>query len=211
MKKHMNRIKPLLLPLMLVPALTFTACEKDDPVPEVPLETYDGLTIRFTEVEMHGDHHHAVEDPATTEVRFIYENGEVVIDGNEHIHLNAELTYLTEITIWDDGEEINGEFQPELHQFFFTGAPDEVLDYSYIDKDKDGKGVGFKGYLTVLKKTDVGFDFKVALIHFSGAGVKPAINWNDPDYANKIAGAGHHDFEGTFELHPVQSDHDHDH
>src|SRR3546814_931257 len=165
--------------------------------------------LKFTEVEMHGDHHHEMEDPEIVEIKFKFEDRQVVIDGEDHVHLDEGLTYLAEITILDDGQEINDDFEPELHQFFFTGAPEGVHDYAYIDKDKDGKGVGFEGYLTVLKETEVGFDFKVALIHFSREGDKPDIAWNDPDYANKIAGVGHHDFEGGFELHPVEGHHDH--
>lgn len=205
----MNRFNPFLLAAFIVPALIFSSCEKDDPVPEEPLEEYDGLTIRFTEVELHGDHHHDVEDPEIAEVKFRYEGGQVVIDGGDHIHLDEGLTYLTEITILDEGRPINDDFEPELHQFFFTGAPEDVLEYAYIDRDNNGRGVGFQGYLTILKETEAGFDFNVALIHFSQEGNKPDIAWNDPDYASKIAGVGHHDFEGTFELHPAGSDHDH--
>lgn len=209
MTKQINRFNRLLLAVFILPTLIFVSCEKDDPVPEDPLEQYDGMTIRFTEVEMHGDHHHDVEDPETAEIKFRYEDGSVVLDGETHLHLTEGLTYLTEITALDAGQPINEDFEPELHQFFFTGAPEGVLDYAYIDKDRDGRGVGFEGYLTVLKETEVGFDFTVALVHYSREGDKPEIAWNDPDYPNKIAGLGHHDFEGTFEFHPVAGQHDH--
>ncbi|HYH56720.1 MAG TPA: hypothetical protein VD772_08920, partial [Anseongella sp.] len=180
-----------------------------DPVPEPPLEEYDGLTITFTEVEMHGDHHHEIENPETAEIKFRYEDGQVVIEGSDHLDLTEGKTYLQNITILDDGESINDDFDPAIHQFFFTGAPAGILDYDYIDKDGEGKGVGFEGYLTVLEHTESGFDFKVALIHFGAPGTKPEIAWNDPEYAAKIAGAGHHDFEGIFQLHPGEGGHEH--
>lgn len=211
MKKKRNLFSRFLPAALLAPILIFTACEKDDPVPEPPLEEYDGLTITFTEVEIHGDHHHEVEDPETAEIRFSYENGEVVIDGPDHLDLTEGKTYLQNITVFDNGQNINDDFDPGIHQFFFTGAPEGVLDYAYIDKDSNEEGVGFEGYLTVLEHTETGFDLKIALIHFNAAGAKPHIAWNDPEYAGKIAGAGHHDFEGIFELHPVEGEHDHEH
>lgn len=210
MKKPLHKHSRFLLAALLAPVLIFSACEKDDPVPEPPLEEYDGLTVTFTEVEMHGDHHHEIENPETAEIKFRYENGSVIIDGSGHIHLTAGKTYLQTITILDDGRNINEDFDPALHQFFFTGAPAGVLDYAYIDKDGEGKGVGFRGYMNVLAPTETGFDLKAALVHFHSAGSKPEIAWNDPDYASKTADAGHHDFEGSFELHPVEGDHDHD-
>ncbi|TCS85345.1 hypothetical protein EDD80_11383 [Anseongella ginsenosidimutans] len=206
----MHKRSRILLAAILAPALFFSSCEKDDPVPEPPLEEYDGVTVTFTEVEIHGDHHHDIENPETAEIKFRYENGAVVIDGSDHLHLTAGKTFLQTISILDDGKTINDDFDPALHQFFFTGAPDNVLDYAYIDKDSGEKGVGFEGYLTVLAATEVGFDFKLALVHFHSAGSKPEIAWNDAGYAGKIADVGHHDFEGSFELHPVQGGHDDD-
>src|SRR3546814_6724935 len=137
---------------------------------------------------MHGDHHHEMEDPEIVEIKFKFEDGQVVIDGEDHVHLDEGLTYLAEITILDDGQEINDDFEPELHQFFFTGAPEGVLDYAYIYKDKDGKVVGFEGYMTVLKETEFWFSFKVALIHFTSEGDKPDIAWSDSTSDNKITG-----------------------
>lgn len=207
MKKTMHKHYRFLLAFLLAPALIFSSCEKDDPAPEPPREAYDGFTLTFTEVEMHGDHHHEIEHPETAEIKFRYENDQVIVDGPDHLHLTEGKTFLQTISILDGEQNINEDFDPDRYQFFFTGAPEGVLDYVYLDKDGEGKGVGFEGYLTVLEATETGFELKTALVHFDSPGSKPAIAWNDAGYPGKIGDAGHLDFEGAFELHPVEGEH----
>src|SRR3546814_5840947 len=41
--------------------------------------------------KIHGDHHHELEDPEIITIQFTYEDGQVVIDGVDHVQQNEGL------------------------------------------------------------------------------------------------------------------------
>lgn len=215
MKTEMNKqFFRFMLAAIVAPAL-FTACSSDDPEPEIPLEEFDGIVLNFTEVEAHDDHYDEVEDPEELEIRFKREQGSFVIDGEEdHFDLSAGKTYRLEFNIIQGGENVNDDFEGTVHQVFLTGddVPEGAFEYEYADEDANGMGIGFEGYFSALEHTDTGFDLDVAMVHFSqGSKAELGLEWNDNDYASKIAGGhGHHDFLATIDLHFVDEHHDDD-
>lgn len=193
-----NNIKISVLALFSVIALGITSCKKDNPVPENNQEEFDKTVLRFVELEAHGDHYDEHETALT-----------VTFDASgkpdkSHYHIDAGHKYRLYIDLYSGGELINDEIIDEAsaHQFFFTGAPDGVLNYTYEDN------IGLKGIFEVLEESET-FDLNVVLRH----GIRktdPLLPWNSPrsEYT-KHGGAD--DLNVTFKLHPVEGDgHDHD-
>jgi len=193
----MNKLRNYFM-IAAIAAVSFTSCSKDDPIPEVDQEEFDGSTFVFTEGHFHGEDFHASGD--TLQVRFVKGSNKPY---PAHIHLHEGDKYQLEILMYKNGEDITSEFAPEEHQWFFVGAPDGVLDYQYLDNQ-----VGFKGVFTVNQATE-GFDIQAVLRHGLNKSSEAAKTWNNPN--NKSAG-GEEDFNKSFEIHPVEGDHeDHDH
>lgn len=204
-----HRFKPLFVMLLSVGLLAFaSSCSKDDPEPEVPQEEIGSATLTFTEVEWDHDHAHEVEDPEIVKVTFD-EDGLPPV--GTHLHLDAGKTYRLTLTATDfvgrDGAEQEFLEESDIHQIFFLGAPEGVLDYQYADPDN--KRVGVTGYLHVLEATENAFVFNVILRHLN-KGVKASItdaDWNNPNYAQF---SGENDLDLKVEVHVVAGDHDHD-
>ncbi|PPL04708.1 hypothetical protein [Parapedobacter indicus] len=202
--------KSLFVLLLSTGFLAFTSsCSKDDPEPEVPQEEIGSATLTFTEVEWHDDHAHDLEDPEIVEVTFD-EDGLPPV--GVHLHLDAGKTYRLTLSATDfvgrEGAEQEFLDDSDIHQIFFLGAPEGVLDYQYADADN--KQVGVTGYLHVLKPSD-SFTFNVVLRHLN-EGVKANItpdDWNNPNYTQF---SGVNDLDLNVEIHVVDGDHDdHDH
>lgn len=195
-----NKLSKLsILALFAIIAVSFSSCKKDDPIPEIDQEEFDGTRITFTAGHYDGAEFHAEEGEEPIIIDF--ERGSAAATPN-HIHLHAGETYRMQIAILRDGVNINADFDAPGHQFFFTGAPAGVLDYEY----KDNK-VGFDGFLTVKEATDEGFDLNVILRHGLNKSHGSAQAWNSTTYAQA---GGTDDLNKKFELHPVPADgHDH--
>ena len=196
------------LGLLSLSFIVFTAsCSKDDPTPEIPQEEIGSTTLTFTEVEWDTDHAHDLEAPEVVTVTFD-EDGLPPVGA--HLHLDAGKTYRLTLTATDfvgrPGAEQEFLEESDMHQLFFLGAPEGVLDYQYADADN--KQVGVTGYLQVLKLSD-SFVFNVILRHLN-EGVKAGItadDWNNPEYTKF---SGENDLDLKVEVHVVDGDHDHD-
>lgn len=178
-------------------AVSFTSCSKDDPVPEIDQEEYDGTILTFTEGHYHGEEFHAAGD--TLQIRFVKGSDKAY---PSHVHLHEGEQYQLDIAMFKNGENISAEFGESEHQWFFLGSPDGVLDYTYSDNR-----VGFKGVFTVNQATPEGFDLQLILRHGLDKSQAAAQDWNSNNY--REAG-GSDDFNKSFELHPVEGDHDHE-
>ena len=188
-----------ILALFTVVALGFTACKKDNPVPEEDQEEFDGTTITFTAGHFHGTEFHSEGDPFT--VSFTSNNAGAT---PASINLEEGESYLMEISIFRKGVDISDEFDAADHQFFFTGAPAAVLDYEYKDAN-----LGLKGLLTVKSMASGGFDLNVVLRHGLNKQHTSAQAWNSTNYAQA---GGTDDFNRTFKIFTVEGDgHSHDH
>ena len=180
-----------LLVLFTVLSIGFTACTKDDPVPEENQEEYDSAVIKFTNIEDADD---------VVEISFDK-------DGHptpHHAHLSVGYSYAMDITLLYNGQSINDEIieAGDEHQFFFLGAPEEALIYDYVDEQ-----IGLKGIVSILDPTDA-FDWNILLRHGLDKTHEAASIWNNPNYAQA---GGSDDINITFEIHPTVGDADHDH
>ncbi|WP_207425112.1 hypothetical protein [Pedobacter sp. SYSU D00535] len=178
--------------------LSFNACKKDDPEPEVPQEEFKSVVFNFIELEAHGDHYHETHD--TVQVIF----GQ---DGNatkSHYDLHADAVYRLKIVAYDfAGREMQDEFVEEAdeHQLFITGAQEGVLDYVYEDAN-----VGVTGRLSTLKPSNGSMTLTAVLRHGLDKSKTTAADWDD---ANHARFGGSADFTLKFPLHVVEGDHDH--
>ena len=175
--------------------LTFNACKKDDPEPEVPQEEFKSVVFNFIELEAHGDHYHTTTDT----VKIIFG-----ADGNStesHYDLHANATYRLKIVAYDfAGREMQNELIEEAdeHQLFITGAQEGVLDYVYED-DK----VGVTGRLSTLKPSNGSMTLTAVLRHGLDKSKTTANDWDNPNHASF---GGSADFTLKFPLHVVEGD-----
>ena len=208
----MNKLRHYSFAILLTfVALTFNACKKDSPVPEVPEEEIGKAELTFLEVEReaHGDHYHYNPIATAKPVTIAFDSKGLAPVGS-HIHLTEGKTYRLTLKSFDfANREMQQEFltKHEIHQAFILGAPAGVLTYVYADRDKDNNkvNVGVTGYVTVDEATD-GFTFRYVLRHLN-PGVKAnitAADWNNKDFASKFSGAN--DLDLKFELHPVHGE-----
>jgi len=184
--------------------LTFNACQKDDPQPEVPQEEFKSVVFNFIELEAHDDHFHQTKD--TVQIVF----GE---DGNatkSHYDLHAGAVYRLKVVAYDfAGREMQQEFVEEAdeHQMFITGGQEGVLDYAYEDDN-----VGVTGRLSTLKPSNGSMTLTAVLRHGLDKSKTTAADWKNPNHASF---GGSADFTLKFPLHVVEGDdhagHDHDH
>lgn len=185
--------------LVAAATLTFNACKKDNPEPEVPQEEFKSVIFNFIELEAHGDHYHETDD--TVKVFF-------GSDGNStgsHYDLHAETTYRLKVVAYDfAGREMQEEFVEEAdeHQLFITGAQEGVLDYSYEDEK-----VGVTGLLTTLKPSEGSMTLTAVLRHGLDKSETTEADW---DNLNHASFGGSADFTLKFPLHIIEGE-DHDH
>lgn len=199
-----NIYHSLLTALVMASATLFiSSCDndKDDPVPEVAQEEADGWKLTFTKL----DHDGALIANDTTVVRFDDEGHPTP----HHLHLTEGETYRLSIDAFYKGKSVKQEFidEGDIHQFFFTGAPDGVFEYTYKDQDKNGRGIGLEGELKVLSATATGFDWTITLSHGLNKASTHAQTWNSATF--RQAG-GATDFEASLDMHPVEGEHHHD-
>ncbi len=178
-------------------SIGFTSCKKDNPVPAVNQEEFDKTVLTFVELEANGNQ--LVEHGTALTVTFDAKGK----PDKSHYHLTVGKQYRLNISLYSGGELINDEIIEETsaHQIFFTGAPEDVLNYTYEDN------IGLKGVLNVLKETET-FDLSVILRH----GIRktnPLLPWNS-NRAEYTKHGGSDDLNVTFKLHPVE-DGEHDH
>lgn len=197
----MNRLRKIsIIALVSIIGLSFTACKKDNPVIENDQEDFDGTTITLTAGHFHGTEFHADGDDPIV-VTFSATNTNA---SPSTIDLHEGESYLMEINIFQKGKNINADFDAKDHQFFFTGAPNGVLDYEYKDEN-----LGLKGLLIVKSTSVNGFDLNVILRHGLNKQHASAQAWNSITYAQA---GGTDDFNRKFKIFALEGDgHTHDH
>jgi hypothetical protein len=198
--------------LIAASAIAFTACSKDDPIPEQDQEEVGRTLILLQEVDWHGDfrtgHSHAIEGAKIDTVSFDEQGLPPV---GFHLHLTEGKSYKMSLIAYDfAGRELQQTFleRADIHQAVILGAPDGILDYTY--GDADNAQVGVTGYLHVLEVAPT-FTLQYLLRHLN-EGVKAGLtadDWNNKNYQSKFAGAT--DLDLKFEIHPVEGDgHEHE-
>lgn len=198
-----NFTRTTLLSLLAIAVLLVASCSKD-PIPEVPQEEVASAKLIFTEVDWHGDHADAIDDPEVVEITF---DAGGLPPAGLHVHLEEGKTYRLSLVAYDfANREIQQEFvnSADRHQAFILGVPAENIDYTYGDDQ-----VGVTGYVHVLEHAENDFVFNYILRHLN-TGVKAGItaaDWNNPNYTQF---GGSNDLDLKFELHLVEHD-DHDH
>lgn len=185
--------------IALLLLVSFSSCSKNDPVPELDQEEHDAVQV----VLQHG----SVENNT-----FIASGEETVINFSKngvptpkHVHLTEGKTYRMKINMFYDGENINQEIIDEAdeHQFFFSGAPDGLFDYTYEDDN-----IGLQGILRVLDHSDSNFKFKFILRHGLNKDHASAQVWNSKNY---VQAGGADDLNVEVEFHVTSAAEEHNH
>lgn len=196
----MNKLRNyLVLGLFAVGILSFSACSKNDPEPELPEEEIESVVFNFIELEAHGDHY----DETDNIIRVVFDEDGLPPVG-EHYDLEVGHKYRLKVVAYDfAGREIQQEFVNEAdeHQFFFTGAPAGTLNYTYEDDN-----VGVTGIFEVLDHTEGSFTMNAVLRHGLDKSRATADDWNNTNHASFGGGV---DISVRFPLHFVEDDHDH--
>lgn len=203
------------LAYLFILAFTFTACQKDDPTPEIDQEEVGGAQILFTEVEReaHDDHFHYIdiENAETESIQF--PGTQMAPPVNEHIHLTVGKTYRFQLKAKDFyGRDTEHTFveKAENHFAFILGIPEGAAEVVYADKKSDGSrvSVGVTGYITVLEGTDK-FRIRYIMRHLNNGvrdQIDPVNDWSSTDFT-KFTGAN--DLDLNFEAHFVAGGHGH--
>lgn len=172
--------------LLLSIVVAFASCKKDDPVLEVDQEEYDIIKVAFTNLSDTSD---------ILTINFD-KNGKAE---KSHYHLLPNQKYKMEITLFNNGKDINHEFIEEIdeHKFFFLAPEEAVTNYIYQDKD-----LGLKGEIT-FGSYDSSFELIALLRHGLDKNHPSAKEWNSNDY-QKAGGA--EDLRLTIPLHLTEND-----
>lgn len=194
----MNKLRNyLVLGLFAVGTLSFSACSKDDPEPENPEEEIGSVIFNFIELNDAGQQ-------TTDTVQVVFdEQGNAPVGA--HYDMEVGHKYRLKVIAYDyAGREIQQEFVDEAdeHQFFFLGAPEGTLAYTYEDDN-----VGVTGIFEVLAPSSSTFTFNAILRHGLDKSRTTVADWNNTNYAGF---GGSTDMNLRFRLHLVEGD-DHDH
>lgn len=187
MKKY---FKQLTFVLLAIASLSFVSCKKDNPVPEVDQEEFDKTVLTFVKLEGQQGNYHELGTALTVTFEATGK------PDKSHYHLTVGHAYRMYISLYSKGELVNDEIlaDADLHQFFFTGAPNGVLNYTYEDN------IGLKGVFEVVKENPT-FTLNLILRH----GIRksnPLLPWNSPR-SEYVKAGGADDLNVSFDLHPV--------
>lgn len=172
----MKNVKSLsFIALALLFILGFSACSKDDPIPEIDQEEYNAIELilrKGTQTE----NGFVLSDEKETKITFTKEG----VPSPHHVHIDQGAAYRMEVNLFHNGNNINQEIMDsaEEHQFFFLGAPSGLLTYEYEDNK-----VGLKGILEVVGTSGDTFDFNIVLRHGLNKNHSAAQQWNNLNYA----------------------------
>ncbi|ADY53673.1 hypothetical protein Pedsa_3135 [Pseudopedobacter saltans DSM 12145] len=182
MKKY---FKQLTIVIFALASLSIASCKKDNPVPETDQEEFDKTVLTFVELEADGNHELGTALTVTFDA-----TGK---PDKSHYHLTVGHAYRMYISLYSKGELVNDEIlaDVDLHQFFFTGAPNGVLNYTYEDN------IGLKGVFEVMKENPT-FTLNLILRH----GIRksnPLLPWNSPR-SEYVKAGGADDLNVSFDL-----------
>src|SRR5690554_2642456 len=199
--KQLNFKLPLTLLMPL--ALLMTACEKDDPVPEIDQEVITEITLLFTELNDAGT------PISGSSFEVVARDAEGISLGSSPEigainSLEAGKNYQLEISLYNDiaDEDITEEVYEagEEHQFYFLGTSlvgdTAFLNYAYDDTDGNGKPIGLTGRVAVNgTASNSAGTFRIILRHglnknFGGA--------DDPNFQSFESAGGESDLDIAF-------------
>jgi hypothetical protein len=196
----MFKSKKNLVYTMALLALSFTACESDDPVIENDGEVITDVILNFQELDATGNLVGAVttfsaSDPQGIEVGATPTIDDVTLTKGKTYQLNIEVRNSIE------NEDITEEILEEAdeHQFFFLGTAfvgSPVLTYQY--DDLSGELIGVQGIVTVAASP--GFNtanMRIVLRHDLDKNFPGATN---PSFENFVQAGGESDLDITFPL-----------
>lgn len=172
----MKNVKSLsFIALALLFIVGFSACSKDDPIPEIDQEEYNAIELilrKGTQTE----NGFVLSDEKEIKIAFTKEG----VPSPHHVHIDQGAAYRMEVNLFHNGNNINQEIMDsaEEHQFFFLGAPSDLLNYEYEDNK-----VGLKGILEVVGTSGDAFDFNIVLRHGLNKNHSAAQQWNNLNYA----------------------------
>lgn len=172
----MKNVKSLsFIALALLFIVGFSACSKDDPIPEIDQEEYNAIELilrKGTQTE----NGFVLSDEKETKITFTKEG----VPSPHHVHIDQGAAYRMEVNLFHNGNNINQEIMDSAdeHQFFFLGAPSDLLNYEYEDNK-----VGLKGILEVVGTSGDAFDFNIVLRHGLNKNHSAAQQWNNLNYA----------------------------
>src|SRR5690606_8136884 len=172
----MKKFKSLsLIALALLVTVGFSACSKDDPIPEVDQEEYNAIELVLKKGSL-TDNAFVPSDAKETKITFTKDG----VPTPHHAHIEEGAVYRMEINLFHNGQSINQEIlaSADEHQFFFLGAPSGLLNYQYEDEN-----VGLKGILQVVGTSGEAFDFNLVLRHGLNKNHSAAQQWNNLNYA----------------------------
>ncbi|WP_226389633.1 hypothetical protein [Penaeicola halotolerans] len=192
--------------LALTAVLVFSACEADDPVPELENEEFDAANITFTLLDENGNETDEVIVVSFGELEHDHAStggsNSFQIASGDHSGPIAELRpnsqYRMEIDLLLEGVNVNQEIIDEAdeHQFFFLPSNNALIDYQYGDQDPDGRPLGLVGTLSTFATGEL--ELEVILRHRLDKASPAAQNWNNVNYQQA---GGSTDIEVEFEIH----------
>lgn len=153
------------LSLLLLIAINFSSCKRNDPVLEDDQEEYDAVEVVFTQLD----------DPSQI-VKIIFNRNGFTEETNYELLKNE--TYKMELSLFHDGENINQEIIDEAdeHQFFFFAPETAVTDYQYLDEN-----LGLTGEISFGDYPER-FNLKILLRHGLDKENPAAKVWNSNNY-----------------------------
>ena len=186
--------------------LTFSACTKNDPVPEVDQEELSSASLIFTPVEK------IDTDGIISYVPIIGEDADTLkfigkqlqVAPGSHLHLHVGETYKLELKTTDfNGNASEQSFvnRADTHQAFLLNAPEGTLDFVYGDDN-----VGVTAYITVKKEAKEVLRY---VMRHLNKGVKANIKASDWSNLNFTNFTGANDLDLKFEVHFIDEDHGH--
>jgi hypothetical protein len=195
----MTALRKSMFALLAGSVLTFNACQKDDPSPEVEQEEFNRAVFTFTRLDASGNE---TAEKVVAELDELEHNHGSSGGAHDHEHVHVDLkegaTYRMAIGLYIDDKSINDEIMDEgdVHQFFFIPSVSGIVNYQYEDRDRNNRPVGLKGKLQVLQHGEL--DLNVILRHNLDKAHAGAATWNSANYA---AAGGADDLNAELEIH----------
>jgi hypothetical protein len=169
----------------LTTLISFQACKKEDPKPEVDQEEFNRAVISFTKLDANGNPTAIVVNAQFDDFEHDHEpDAGGTEDTHTAIDLETGVKYRMEVKLFVDQELINSEIMDEadLHQFFFLPSVSGAMTYQYEDRDKNNKPVGLSGLIEFTAAGEL--ELNIVLRHNLEKDHAAAANWNSANHAD---------------------------